>query len=380
VLHRRLVRNAVLIIVALGYIGVTCARSPFKIVSPDETTVLVGKTLFAFEVEQRDPPVTRIDIYVGGVMVGAAFPPEWKLVWDAGTDNGGKPVAAVAFADDRLLGKEITITRQIAAMEQVSARLVQLYPVVLDRRGRYVHGLTSEDFIILDQGERVEIERFSTGEADLAVALAIDVSKSMENLIGHVQAAACNFTDQLLDGDRVALFAFNNAVRRVVPLSNDKNQIKNGILSLQPSGGTAVYDAIAMVLDDFREVRGRKAILLYSDGKDELSMHSLTSVIQKARASDVVIHSVTSLGADDLEAWANPLTKLADETGGITIRVRKPAKVGDAYQELLIDLRSQYLIAYKPPPGARGLRTVEVKTTKGNYTIRSRKSYDYSPE
>jgi VWFA-related protein len=153
--------------------------------------------------------------------------------------------------------------------------------------------------------------------------------------------------------------------------------VKAGIRTLKPAGGTALYDAVATVLNDPKSISGRKAILLYSDGKDELSMNSLSFVIDKARRNDAVLYSVTSRKAGGQAGSGNPLNVMAEETGGRMIRVSRPADLDKAYQSLLVELRAQYTIAYRPPPGPDGLRRVEIRAKNKHYSIRARRFYTY---
>jgi VWFA-related protein len=378
VLRRWAVLGAVLAV--CGWLAGEEPESPaIRFSAPDEGSYVVGETEIRFEIMETETEIDRIDLYVAGRLVGTALPPNWSLVWDAPSGVSGEDLVAVAFAGDRLVAKARRATYEAAYGDEIQVSVVQLYPVVVDRRGRYVRNLRKGDFTILDQGSPVEIESFATEALALSIAVVLDVSESMFDRLGLVQDASCGFVDELGDGDRVAVYEFNHGVREVVAFTGERDAVKEGIRSLRAVGGTALYDAVCSVLNEIRTVPGRKAVFLFSDGRDERSVTTLQHAIRAARQAEAIIYTVGT--GDDLESLKarDDLRQLAEETGGEAHFIDRLKDLPEVFDDVLSHLRAQYVLSYPPPPGPPGVRSLEVRVSNKKYSVQCRKSYEHDP-
>ncbi len=350
-----------------------------RFVEPAANGLLIGQTSFRFEVGPGDADVERIDVYVDGVLVGSAVEPEWSFVWDAPSGASGTPVVAVAFAAGQLVARARLQTAAVGFGSEIDVSVVQLYPAVVDRRGRFVRDLEKRDFVIHDQGKPVAIEEFATEATTLSIAVVLDVSASMFDRLGLVQNAACGFVDELRADDEVSVYAFNQSLRQVVKPTRNHDNIKNGIRSLIADGGTALFDALMRVLYDLEEIPGRRAVFLFSDGLDERSVATLARVVEAARSAEAIVYAVGA-GDDDraLEA-RDDLLLLAEETGGDAHFIRKLKELPAVFDAVLSHLRAQYVLSYPPPSGEPGIRQIEVGVTNKKYTVHCRSSYAYKP-
>ena len=350
-----------------------------KMIRPGAREILIGGATFAFEVADVDPAVDRIDVFVNGRLVGAAGPGEWTFRWVVPEEVQVTDVDAVAFSGDVVRDRVHVEPRGpvLNAVEKV--RLVQLYPAVTKINGRYVEDLRSEDFRILENGIQVDIRYFSVDPATLSLVLLLDGSESMLEYLPQVQVAALRFLDLLGADDRLAVYSFNQRATRAVGFGAGRDQAMAAILDLDASGSTALYDAIAQVIDDLRAVKGRKALFVFSDGKDRQSFVSKERTLDLARANDVLIYAVAT-GEDDASIAAREdLRKLADESGGQFFLVRNPVKIGEALEATLRDLRAQYVLSYSPPPGPSGIREIKVEVVDHPYyNVRHRTTYHYA--
>lgn len=363
------------LILLLAAVGVASSEEALVFVSPDRRVPLIGKVVFAFDVSKIEARVESVDVFVGGTLVGTALPPDWKVSWDAGEAHVGQVVVAVAYDGDSPVARTSLETLAMASPTSVEVQRVQHYPVVTDRLGRYVPGLTIDDFIVLEEGKPVRVKEFSTGDAPVFIAMVIDISASMESVLGFVKGASCRFLDRLGPHDRVAVYAFNQGAVRLAEAEGGFESAKKAIRGLRCSGGTALYDALQRVLGDLLQVRGRKAVLVYSDGKDESSATSLLQVVQSARATEAMIYAVGSVGGSGDSRKRDDLLALTEATGGRGWYVSKSSQIEEAYSAALRELRSQYILSYRPPPGPAGARRVEIRTRNPRLRVRHRKSY-----
>jgi VWFA-related protein len=262
---------------------------------------------------------------------------------------------------------------------QVSVTAVQLYPVVQDRQGRYIPNLTQQDFSVFESGVQVPIDYFSKEVLSLTLAFLLDNSASMDDDLALVQESSCRFLDRLEPSDQVTIYGFNHRVANPQPITLDRAAAKAAIRRLTAAGPTAMYDAVARVLNDLKAVAGRKAIVLFSDGQDNRSLLSLSKVVQMAREADLIIYAIAA-GEDrpDVAARAD-LNILSQATGGQTLILKGIKDLPRIYGEIFNDLRAQYSISYSPPSGSAGVRNVEVRVSDPKYRVRCRKTYLYEP-
>ena len=347
-----------------------------KMVRPGAREILIGGATFVFEVAAVDPPVDRIDVYVNGRLVGAAAPDQWTFTWEVPAEVQVEDVDAIAFSGEVVRDRVHVEPRGpvLNAVEKV--RLVQLYPAVTKIGGRYVEDLRSEDFRVLENGAPVEIRYFSVDPATLSLVLLLDGSESMLEYLPQVQVAALRFLELLGADDRLAVYSFNQRATKAVGFDATRDDAMASILDLDASGSTALYDAISQVIEDLRAVKGRKALFVFSDGKDRQSFVSKDRTLELARVNDVLIYTVATGDDDASIAARDDLRKLADESGGQFVLVRNPVKIGEALEATLRDLRAQYVLSYSPPPGQAGVREIKVEIVgHPMYTVRHRTTY-----
>lgn len=258
-----------------------------------------------------------------------------------------------------------------------SVTLVEVYATVTDAAGRPVTGLQRGDFRVREDGAPREIEAFAAGEFPLSAALAIDRSWSMAGApLREARVAASRFLDQLRPADDAMVIGVSSEVETLAPLSHDRAVQYDALKALVPWGSTRLHDAILAALDEIGAARGRRALVVLSDGQDKGSAATAEQVTDRARRSDVIIYPVVLGGRNSAL-----LTQLATFTGGRAFWVKRADQLGDAFGEVARELRHQYLIGYAPAtdvrPGAwRGI-SVEVPGRRVN--VRARPGYFVGP-
>ncbi|MGD2115864.1 MAG: VWA domain-containing protein, partial [Acidobacteriota bacterium] len=189
---------------------------------------------------------------------------------------------AVAHLDDGATTEDVVFINPPEHFEHLDVQLVELYASVYDRLGRPVLELGKEDFTVFEDGVEQAIRRFEfVRDLPIHAGILLDTSASMEGSLEVVARAAEAFVEEAVrPKDRVALFSFNERPRTQVRFTNDVDQIARGLQGLRPLGGTALYDALVYGLHYFDGVKGQKALILLSDGKDETSRFSLDNAVR----------------------------------------------------------------------------------------------------
>jgi len=211
----------------------------------------------------------------------------------------------------------------------------------------------------------------------LALGVVLDTSGSMSETIGEAKRAATDFLSAMIrEKDRAFATSFSDRPRLLMPLTPDVRAVEASIRDLPAMGNTALHDAIIFSLYQLKGVRGRKALVLLSDGDDTSSLVSYGDALEFARRSGTAIYAIgLDIGAMKM-GIRSKLETLSTETGGRAFFVAKAAELASVYAEIERELRSQYLLAFAPtPPGQPGVFSeIEVKI-KGGLKARAPRGY-----
>jgi len=151
---------------------------------------------------------------------------------------------------------------------RVDTDLVTVPVVAADANGLYASDLRQEEFEIWEDGVKQQIAFFATVTTPFNVVLMLDTSASTKEKLSLIQKAALAFVAQLQPVDKVKIISFDDEVRSLNEFTNDRAKLKEAIYKTRSGEGTKLYDAVSLALDSLRSIRGRKAIVLFSDGVD----------------------------------------------------------------------------------------------------------------
>ena len=250
----------------------------------------------------------------------------------------------VAALTGALAGQETTF--------KAEARLVEVYAAVFDRHGRYLPGLTKEQFQVIDSDKPQSIVTFETEASDLSCAILLDTTGSMARALPAVKNAILKLIDQFRGNDQVAVYGFSNRLAVLQPFTADRNAAKKAVLATRPAGTTALFDAVSQLARDVARRGGKKVIVAFTDGQDNSSALHAAAAVTRAKRAGVPIYAVAQGEALRSPALARQLKDMAKSTGGIAYEVRKTSDVDEVFEDISNDLRNSYLLTYKPPPAA----------------------------
>jgi Mg-chelatase subunit ChlD len=151
---------------------------------------------------------------------------------------------------------------------KVNTNLVTVPVIANDREGEYVPDLHKEDFTVFEDGVKQELSFFATIDEPFHVVLMIDTSGSTQFKLKQIQHAATEFIGELQPADRLKVISFDDTVRDLCDFSNDRLLLQTAIQGTKPGEGTKLYDAMRLALDALRPIKGRKAIVIFTDGVD----------------------------------------------------------------------------------------------------------------
>jgi Ca-activated chloride channel family protein len=253
--------------------------------------------------------------------------------------------------------------------------VVEVYASATDRRGEPVTGLTARDFEVLEDGRPQAVSVFAAGDFPLSVAVALDRSFSMAGQrLAIARSAARVFLGELRAEDEAAILAIGSEVETVAPLSTDRGSQYQALARIDTFGTTGLYDSVVRAIELTQAAKGRRALVLLSDGVDRYSRTTAENALAQARRSDVIVYPI-ALGASPSSFFE----QLAPLTGGRAFHVRDPGQLAETLRRVARELRFQYLLGYVPPPtapsGASGWRRITVRVKRQDVTVRAREGY-----
>ncbi|MEE8522413.1 MAG: VWA domain-containing protein, partial [Thermoanaerobaculia bacterium] len=290
----------------------------------------------------------RLELYLGEELIATLYQPPWvQPVVLAGQELAY--VRAVAYLDDGNSAEELVFFNTPDFFEEVEVQFVELYATVHGAGGRPVLGLGEDDFAVFEDGAAQQIRRFEwVSDLPIHTVLLIDVSSSMEESLETVAEAADAFVEQTIEQeDRASLITFTSQPHVDVRFTNDVAALSAALEAMRAEGSTALYDSLVFALHYFHGIRGQKALLLLSDGKDEASGFDFDGALAYARRAGVTVYAIGLAEASLDRGSRRVLRQLADETGGRSFFVDDVSELAAIYSEIQEELRSQYLIAYQ---------------------------------
>jgi Ca-activated chloride channel family protein len=290
-----------------------------------------------------------------------------------------KAPSAAGYACDSITFVLLTLVcaGTVVAGAQFSSgvSVVEVYASVTDARGEPVRGLDKADFLVSENGVPQEIAVFAAGDFPLSVAVALDRSFSMAgSRLAVAKSAARTFLGELRPEDEAAVLAIGSQVETAAPLSPDRQAQFEALSRIDAFGTTGLYDAVIAAIDITQAAKGRRALVLLSDGRDRYSGSTADAALEHARRSDVMVYPIA------LGRTASPfLEELAARTGGRAFHLQDPGQLADRLRRIARELRFQYLLGYAPAgsPAASGAgwRRIEVRVTRPGATVRAREGY-----
>jgi Ca-activated chloride channel homolog len=318
---------------------------------------------------------------------------------------------------------------------RTGVELVNVTATVTDATGRFVPGLTKDDFRVYDEGTQQAITHFNSERVPVSLGIVLDTSGSMDGeKMNAARQALDRFLFQLLDQqDEVFLYRFDNVPELVEGWTTDKRRISDSLGRIRPRGGTALYDTVAEAVQMAQQGHNRKkAVVIISDGNDTSSRTDIVFVKQLIRQTEVLVYAIGIDSAETTYAsnqwpqrppqpprmpipfpfptpggrrppppppqppqgpvgggnprWRNhnaedrvnvaALRDITDDSGGRTEIIRYSRDLDPATAGIADELSKQYYMGYAAPGTKDGRwHTIRVEVRQPAYHVRARRGY-----
>ena len=237
---------------------------------------------------------------------------------------------------------------------KVNVKLVNVFTTVTDTGGAPVSTLKQDDFQVFEDGKLQQIAVFHReSELPLSIVVAIDTSLSTRGDQKLELESARRFAHAILRPiDGLSLFQFSEIVDQLTPFTADVRVIDKAISRVHSGAATALYDTLYLGSDALMERRGRKVMVVITDGGDTVSKVNYQEAIREAQQAEVILYSIiivpieNSAGRDT--GGEHALIQLSRDTGGKYFYASGMQQLDTAFRQISDELRTQYLIAYYP--------------------------------
>lgn len=267
----------------------------------------------------------------------------------------------------------------------VRVGLAVLPVTVTDRMKHRVSGLKKGNFQIYEDGHRQPTTLFEDADAPVTVGFVVDNSLSMQPKRAAVLAATVEFAKSSNRLDEIFVVNFNQKVYlelpHEVPFTRSPQELRAALSKFQAGGRTALYDAIGAALNHLKSgTKGKKYLIVVSDGGDNASHDSRSEILTLAKRSDAAIYSVAILNENFSGQDPGFLRKLAHVSGGEFYSPTNVPDVVGALRLIARDIRQQYTLGYVPTNQAedgkfRHIRVIASAPGEGKLTVRTRDGY-----
>jgi len=271
---------------------------------------------------------------------------------------------------------------------KVDVNLVNVFVTVTDAHGAPIGGLRKENFVLKEDDQEQQIKVFDKESAlPLSIALAIDTSLSTRHDLPLEQASAKRFAHEILRPiDGLSVYAFSENVNEATRgYTADLKRIDESIDHIRLGAATALYDAIYLASRALDHRKGRKVMVLITDGGDTVSKYDYKQAVRAAEEAEAIVYSIIVVPIENSAGretgGEHALIQLSEDTGGKYYYATSITQLDEAFHRISEELRTQYLLAYYPSQRTSfsEFRRIEVKVVgaqgAADYRVRHRAGY-----
>jgi VWFA-related protein len=306
---------------------------------------------------------------------------------------------------------------------RVNVVLVQLNVAVTDQKGNYVTGLRPEDFSVTedkipqkvstfeessesrhgstestrqnrpskDKGNIPEANAEAKDPADVTIShlsednvfILFDTSNYMYRSFVFAQDAISDFIRSMDEASKVAFYSYSRDLLRETSLTSDHFRIVNGVRSTVAGDDAALYNSLLLTVKDAAPLRGRKAIVVFSNGPDNASSVPPEDVAELAQSTGTIIYIISTRQAQDDPVSAAAFERMSKVSGGKAYFAKNWREENQAFASIRDDLVHLYTLSYYPQENPnRGWRSIKVKLVGKDlqkYHLRTRDGYRLLP-
>ncbi|MCZ6507418.1 MAG: VWA domain-containing protein [Acidobacteria bacterium] len=350
---------AIRLALALWLATAAAVALEIRIMVPPAGEVLLGEVEVVAEVIAERPP-RFIELIVDGQSAGRLDRGPYRWIVDLGDRTAPHSLEVRGEDAEGRPSSSVLESPGVRVDSEIEVELVPLY-VTVTRDGAAIETLERGDFTLLDDGRREKIVTFERGDVPLTAVLLLDVSESMQGRqLEGALAGVRAFIDGMQSLDQAMLLLFSDQVQRATPFTGFPELLRAGLEGVTAEGGTAVNDHLYLALELLAARRGRRVIVLLSDGLDSASVLAMKDVLSTGRRGSTLIYWLRlplTAGQSFSSAWRGAsehrremadLERAVRRSGGQIVTLGRIDEALVAFEHILAELRGQYVLGYYP--------------------------------
>jgi Ca-activated chloride channel homolog len=339
---------------------------------------LANRVFEAVTTSPKEDPVTTVELWDAGTLVTSTTTDPFRFtVPENVLATGFVQVTARTKSGEE--AADFWSSHGDVHVESIQVRTVPIFVSVVDRNGATLDNVDRSLFRILDNEAEAKIIEFGKAfDQPISIALLLDASASMTYSMGRATKAAQEFAQRTLkSGDRCSVYAVQEVPRRKQPLTGELTLVEKALQTFQPSGQTALFDALTTAIRELKDEKNRRAIVVLTDGGDTASIASFDEMEKAAMQAGIPMYFIAyDTGGEMLTRDIERLRHISAETGGF-VAVATDQSLLAKYNEIERDLRAQFAIRYQVTDFARTneWRRVRVVLASPKMTARTIRGY-----
>lgn len=351
-----------------------------RITSPLGRIGIPGKVRIVAQVQAAPGAVlTPVRFFVDGVLLGEdGDGPPFAAEWEDVNPFEPRRIAVVVADHHGNMARDAVALEPLEVLEAAEVMSVLLEASVQDDTGRSVGNIGPGDFTVREDGVEQALQVVRKETVPTTFALLIDSSQSMSRRMDFVKEAGARLSGYLAPDDRMLVVPFSKRLLPVTGPTADPPTVEEAVSSIVPAGGTAILDALTELAPRLRNVEGRRAIVLVTDGYDEHSGTSFETALEAVKAAHATVYVVGIGGSAGISLKGERLLrKLAADTGGRAFLPSREEELPAVHGLLAADIHNRYLLTYTPSNQAvdGSWRALSVSTSDPSHTVRTRAGY-----
>jgi Ca-activated chloride channel family protein len=351
-----------------------------RITSPMGRTGVAGPVRIVAQVGNAgDTPLQSVKFFVNATLVGENHKgPVYAVEWS--DDNPFEPTDIRVEATDAVghTARDDVKLEPFEFVETAQVISVLIEASVQDAQGRFVPGIDAKGFALDENGVRQTLDVVRPETMPATYTLLVDSSQSMSRSVEFLHEAAGRLAYHLRAKDRVLVVPFSRTLGAITGPTMDRTTIADAVSHIEPTGGTAILDALSSASKLVAASEGRHVIILVTDGYDENSAITFDDAIARVQASGATVYVIGIAGTAGISIKGQQLLKdIAKATGGRAFFPARDEQLPIVHDRVASDIASQYLITYTPTNQKidGSWRAITLTAENSAYKIRTKPGY-----
>ena len=353
-----------------------------QITSPTGRSGLPGRVRIVARVTTVADAYPAVRFYVGDELLATDTDgPPYAVEWTDENPFEARRIR-VEMTDGETVIEDHVDLKPFEVVEATEVLSINVDASVRDAKGRYAANLTAADFLLFENDTAQRVDSVQSEAVPTTFALLIDSSQSMARNMDFVRQSVTKLPAFLREDDLAIVAPFRNTITTVTGPTRDAATLADAVTAITSGGGTAILESLAAVAARFGDGKHRRAVVLVTDGYDELSTISVDEVVGELKDAKIIVYSIAVGGVSGVSVKGEKMLRfIAEQTGGRAFFPWNAKEVAEASAAIAADAQHRYVVTYTPSNQRHdgAWRAIRLETLNPAYHVVARDGY-VSPE